>query len=176
VYNALIERELVNGRGWSEFLVYPLFSPRSLIAEGSANYGIEVAFPGEERMLFERDVLFPLAGLDPGRVEEYYEIQRLTAKLAYAGNEAARGYLDQTMTAEQAVAWLMNYSLSSRARAEQRLRFIEQYRSYVINYNLGLDLVRDYIEGAGGTADDPDVRWRLFTDLLSKPYLPSDLQ
>jgi hypothetical protein len=79
------------------------------------------------------------------------------------------------MTAEEAVEWMTTYSLSSRERAEQRLRFIEQYRSYVINYNLGLDLVRSYIEGSGGTADDPDARWRLFTDLLSKPYLPSDL-
>jgi hypothetical protein len=176
VYNLLIERALVKERGWAEFLVYPLFSPRSLIAEGSANFGIEVAFPGEERMRFERDVLFPLTGLDADRVEEFYEVQKLTSKLAYSGNEAARGYLDGTMSAEEAVEWMTTYSLSSKERAEQRLRFVEQYRSYVINYNLGKDLVRSYIEGSGGTADDPDARWRLFTDLLSKPYLPSDLK
>ncbi len=176
VYNLLIERELVNERGWAEYLVYPLFSPRSLIAEGSANYGIEVAFPGAERTQFEREVLFPLAGLDPDRVDEFYEVQKLAAKLAYSGNEAARGYLDGTMSAEEAIAWMTTYSLSTRARAEQRLRFIEQYRSYVINYNLGLDLVRSYIERSGGTADDPETRWQLFTDLLSKPYLPSDLK
>ena len=176
VYNVLIERELVNQRGWSEFLVYPLFSPRSLIAEGSANYGIEVAFPGEERARFERDVLFPLAGLDPERVEEFYEIQKLANQLGYSGNEAARGYLDGTMTADEAIEWMTTYSLSTRERAEQRLRFVEQYRSYVINYNLGLDLVRDYIEHLGGTADQPELRWQLFTDLLSRPYLPSDLK
>ena len=65
VYNALLEKHLVRDRGWVEFSVYPLFSPQSLIAEGTANYGIEVAFPGDERLAFERDVLFPLAGLDP---------------------------------------------------------------------------------------------------------------
>ncbi|MGH9464237.1 MAG: hypothetical protein ACRD0X_01240, partial [Thermoanaerobaculia bacterium] len=53
VYNALLEQHLVRERGWLEFSVYPLFSPMSLIAEGSANYGIEVAFPGEERLAFE---------------------------------------------------------------------------------------------------------------------------
>ena len=53
VYNALLEKHLVDGRGWVEFSVYPLFSPQSLIAEGSANYGIDVAFPGEERLAFE---------------------------------------------------------------------------------------------------------------------------
>ncbi len=45
VYNALLEKNLVKDRGWIEFTVYPLFSPQSLIAEGTANYGIEVAFP-----------------------------------------------------------------------------------------------------------------------------------
>ena len=59
VYNALLEKHLVRDRGWVEFTVYPLFSPQSLIAEGTANYGIEVAFPGDERLAFERDVLFP---------------------------------------------------------------------------------------------------------------------
>ncbi|MEO7823312.1 MAG: hypothetical protein ABIS15_06885, partial [Gemmatimonadaceae bacterium] len=63
LYNALLEQRLVRDRGWVEFSVYPLFSPQSLIAEGSANYGVEVAFPFAERMEFEKRVLFPLAGL-----------------------------------------------------------------------------------------------------------------
>src|SRR5262245_58503386 len=57
-YNVLLEDNLVRERGWPEYQVYPLFSPQSVIAEGSANYGIEMAFPGEERLAFERDVLF----------------------------------------------------------------------------------------------------------------------
>ena len=56
VYNALLEKHLVRDRGWMEFTVYPLFSPQSLIAEGTANYGIEVAFPGRERVDFERPI------------------------------------------------------------------------------------------------------------------------
>jgi hypothetical protein len=67
VYNVLLEQHLVHDRGWQEFAVYPLFSPQSLIAEGTANYGIEVAFPREDRLDFERRVLFPAAGLDPSR-------------------------------------------------------------------------------------------------------------
>ena len=62
VYNVLLEQHLVRERGWQEYTVYPLFSPQSLIAEGTANYGIEVAFPDDERRRFERDVLFPAAG------------------------------------------------------------------------------------------------------------------
>ena len=35
-------------------------------------------------------------------------------------------------------------------RAMQRVRFFDQYRSYVINYNLGKDLIRRYIESKAG--------------------------
>ena len=176
VFNLLLEKNLLRDRGWSEFYVYPLFGPRSLIAEGTANFGIDVAFPAAEREQFERQVLFPLAGLDPERVGEYYQVAELVKGLSYAGNEAARGYIDSTMSADEAVEWLMTYSLMPEARARQRLSFIEQYRSYVINYNLGQDLVRHHIESLGGTADNTEKRWQLFAELLSDPLLPSQLQ
>ena len=175
VYNLIVERDLVKGRGWVEFAIYPLFSPRSLIAEGSANYGIAVAFPGEERAAFERDVLYPLAELDPSRAEEYARVLSLVEGLDYAGNEAARRYLDGEIDGEAAVEWLVRYALMPRPRAEQRLRFVEQYRSYVINYNLGQDLVERHVETLGGTADRPQERWRIFGELLAKPLLPSEL-
>ena len=50
--------------------------------------------------------------------------------------------------------------MSPKDRARQRTHFFDQYRSYVINYNLGKDLVRAYIEKHGGTEDHPDVRWQ----------------
>jgi hypothetical protein len=176
VYNVLLEKHLVRDRGWVEFTVYPLFSPQSLIAEGTANFGIEVAFPGDDRIAFERAVLFPAAGLDPARVADYYSVQRLVEQLAYAGNEAARRYLNGEFTREQAAGWLERYALMPKDRAAQRVRFFDQYRSYVINYNLGKDLVRKYIEAQGGTPDRREARWTIFERLLSSPRLPSGLQ
>jgi hypothetical protein len=173
VYNSLLEKSLVKDRGWLELTVYPLFSPQSLIAEGSANYGIDIAFPGSERASWEKSHLFPIAGLDPSRAEQYYRIQDLTAKLSYAGNEAARRYLDGEINAAQAAEWLTKYALTSPARAKQRVKFIDQYRSYVINYNLGKDLVRQYVERHAG--NNPEKRWRVFAELLSSPRLPSAL-
>ncbi len=175
VYNVLLEKNLVRDRGWIEFTVYPLFSPQSLIAEGSANFGIDVAFPEEERAAFERNVLFPLAGLDTALVDRYEAMLRLTERLTYAGNEAARRYLDGRIGRAAAAAWLVEYAATPPARAVKQVSFIEQYRSYVVNYNLGKDLVRRYIEGNGGTGDDPEARWREFARLLSSPRLPSDL-
>jgi hypothetical protein len=173
VYNALLEQHLVRERGWVEFAVYALFSPQSLIAEGSANYGIEMAFPGDERTVFERSTLFPLAGLSPDRADEYYAVHELVRELSYAGNEAARRYLDGEIDADSAVEWLQRYALASPAAARHRVRFFDRYRSYVINYNLGQDLVRAYVERFAGR--DADSRWTVFTDLLASPRLPSDL-
>ncbi len=175
LYNALLEQNLVRGRGWPEFSVYPLFSPQSLIAEGSANYGIDVAFPAADRIAFERDVLFPLAGLDGKRAEEYNRVMAVVGRLSYAGNEAARAYLDGKIDADSAAKWLTKYELRTPASAKQRVKFIDTYRSYVINYNYGRDMVGDYIKAQGGTEDKPDVRWTVFKDLLSSPRLPSDL-
>jgi hypothetical protein len=173
VYNALLEQHLVRGRGWVEYSVYPLFSPQSLIAEGTANYGIAMAFPDEERIAFERDTLFPMAGLDPAGAERYYRIQAMVERLSYAGNEAARRYVDGAITAEQAAGWLETYGLMSPERAAQRVRFIERYRSYVINYNLGRDLVAGYVERRAGAA--AGRRWEVFGELLRSPRRPSGL-
>lgn len=81
---------------------------------------------------------------------KYYRVHALVLKLAYAGNEAARGYLDGKMSKEDAVNWLVDYGLYARERAEQRIKFIEKYRSYVINYNLGQDMVKNFIEKTVG--------------------------
>jgi hypothetical protein len=175
VYNVLLESHLVRDRGWREFTVYPLFSPQSLIAEGTANFGIDVAFPGAERVRFERERLFPLAGLDPGGAQAYHDLLEALNELSYAGNEAARRYLDGSIDASAAAEWLVKYTLTSRPRAEQRVHFFDQYRSYVINYNYGKDLVRRYVEAHGGVERAPDRRWQVFGELIASPRLPSGL-
>jgi hypothetical protein len=175
VYNSLLEKNLVRDRGWMEFSVYALFSPQSLVAEGTANFGREVAFPTKtERMKFEKEVLFPAAGIDASRADEYYAVQDLIKDLSYAGNEAARRLINGEIDENAAVQWLQKYAVMEPARAQQRVKFIQRYRSYVINYNLGEDMVRRYIEKHSGP--DPEKRWSEFAKLLSSPRLPSGLQ
>jgi hypothetical protein len=176
VYNALLEQRLVRERGWVEFSVYALFSPQSLIAEGTANYGIEVAFPGDERAKFERDVLYPEAGLDASQADTYSRLQLLTERLAYSGNEAARRYLNGEVDRAGTAVWLARYAMMSPPRAEQRTRFYDTYRSYVINYNLGKDLEKQFVESRGGVASQPARRWDEFVSLLASPRLPSGLR
>jgi hypothetical protein len=175
VYNALLEKHLVHDRGWPEFRVYALFSPQSLIAEGTATYGVDVAFPGAERIEFERRVIFPAAGIDPAGAEAYYEVKELVDRLTYATNEAARRYINGDVDAAGAAAWLERFGMYSPPRAARQVKFIEQYRSYVINYNLGKDMIARHIEAETGGSADPDRQWEAFARLLSSPRLPSGL-
>ena len=169
VYNALLEQTFVRERGWVEMSVYPLFSPMSFVAEGSANYGIDLAFPGDEATRFEREVLFPLAGLDPSTAEKKAQLAALTRQLARAEYTIADAWLAGRIDRDTAIEQLMKYSLADRAKATQRLRFIDTYRSYIINYGLGRDVVQAWVERQGTD------RWQGMETLLSSQILPADL-
>jgi hypothetical protein len=172
VWNVLVESRLLRQAGWIEFTVFPLFSAKGLIGEGSANYGVELAFPGREKTDYEREVLFPLAGLDPEAAEMLEALDGLTTRLSHSLAATAQLYLDGAISREEAIEQRRKYSLSSRSRAEQSVRFIEQYRSYVLNYSLGRDIVRDYIERQ---ADDRPGRWRFFEQVLTGLLSASDM-
>ena len=172
VYNVLLERDLVRGKGWMEYCVYPLFSPQSLIAEGTANHGIELCFTDDERLAFEQQVLFPLAGLDPALAPRYLELNRLLAQLAYADNDIARQYLEGGLDKEEAVEWLVNVRLYPAEKALQRLQFYDEMKAYVINYNLGQDMAKAWVERQGATRAQ---RWAAFRELMSSPRTPAGL-
>ena len=172
VHNALLEQRLYRERGWIEISVNPLFSPMSFIAEGEGNYGVDLAFPGEERTRFETETLFPLAGLDPSTAPAYAALRAALKDLALARITIAQMYLDGEIDRARAVELSQRYRLISRERAEQDLSFIERYRSYVINYGYGEIAVREHVEKAG----DEAARWAAMRRLLSEPSLPSDLR
>jgi hypothetical protein len=175
VYNMLLEKNLYAGKGWIEISLYPLFSPQSLIAEGSANYGIEVAFPGMDKNKFTKETLLPIAGLDTTGVDIFFKALTIKGQLNYARNEVARGIVNGTMTEQEATRWLMEYDLNDQAAAAKSISFIKVNRSYVINYNYGKDLVQHAIELKGGTTMTQDKRWELFGWLLSNEITPMDL-
>ena len=172
VYNALLEQQLVRANGWMEFTVYPLYSPQSLIAEGTAEYGVDLSFPAEDRLEFERNVLYPMAGLDPSRAGELQHITKLMAGLANASNDAARRYIDGKASRDETIEWLQAFALASRKRAEQSIGFYDAHRSYTVTYDVGRQMVERYVEGQASTVED---RWRVFADLLKSPAVPSDL-
>ncbi|UBM58954.1 hypothetical protein LAG90_19330 [Marinilongibacter aquaticus] len=175
VYNMLLEENLYNKKGYIETSLYPLFSPQSFIAEGSANYGIELAFLGQKKAQFAKEVLLPLAELDTTGIDTYFKALALVSELNYAGNEVARGLFSGEMSENEGIEYLIKYGFYSPEKAKQRIAFTKKYRSYVINYNYGKDLIANYIESNGGTAEQAEKRWEVFGQLLSNQILPVDL-
>ena len=83
--------------------------------------------------------------------------------------EAARMFLDDGAPESDVVAFMSRWGLVTEEKAKKSVQFARAYRSYVFNYSLGEDIVRDWI------GDGPDRRDR-FYDILSRPVVPSDLK
>ena len=175
VYNSLLEKNLVRDRGWVEFSVYALFSP---IADRRRNGEFRQGrcVPDQDRAneIRERSLVSRRGNRCIKRADEYYAVQDLMKQLDYAANEAARRLINGEIDESAAFQWLQKYAVMEPARAQQRVKFFQRYQSYVINYNLGEDMVRRYIEKQSGT--DPEKRWNEFAKLLSSPRLPSGLR
>jgi hypothetical protein len=160
-------------KGWAEYSVAPLYAPASPLNEGGAEFGVELAFPGDEQVKFAAEILYPLAGLDPGTVIAFDRMRAATAELDGALLTVSQMHLDGEITREQAIELVQKYKLVPRDSAEQSLAFDRDYRSYVINYSVGENLVRDYVDRVGGS--DPKARWAAYEHILATPTLPSDL-
>jgi hypothetical protein len=119
--------------------------------------------------VFERDVLMPLAGLPPADIAAEAELGRLTHELARAEYTIADDYLSGRVGRDESIARLSKYLLMQPDKAAQRLRFIDTYRSYIINYGLGRDTVQAWVDRQG-----PD-HWRGMETLLASQILPVDL-
>jgi len=168
-YNVLLEEKLVKGKGWVEWSVYPLYSPQSLLAEGTANAAEDLIFSEDERRRVLANVLAPVGHVDPKAVLAWEDVREAMLPLRYVRPEAARMLLDDGRTEDEAAAYVKKWSLVDEARARKALDFARMYRSYVFNYTLGEDIVRAYI----GTGPD---RIEKFYGLLTRPVVPSELK
>lgn len=168
-YNVLLEDKLMKGKGWIEYAVYPLYSPQSLIAEGTANVAEDLIFSEDQRRRVLAGVLAPVAHVDPQAVLAWDAVREAMHPLRHVRPEASRMLLDEGMSEDDAATFLRKWSLIDEAKARKAIDFAKTYRSYVYNYTLGEDVVRAYI----GTGPD---RVERFYDILSRPVVPSDLK
>ncbi len=172
VFNALQEQLLVKGKGWLEYSVYPLYSPISFLAEGSANYALRILMTAEEIVAFEGDVLMPLAGLDAD-MALFHKVFACIKRLGYFENHVSKLLTDKKIDQQEAIRRLVDDALYTHSRAEQRMRFFDGNRSYIINYSVGEDTVADWVEFE---SDSKAVHWQRFEALLSRPRSASAMK
>jgi hypothetical protein len=164
-YNSLRDLQLVRARDLPEFMAQPTFSPQSLASEAAATFAVEVAFPGQERAAFERDLLFPLAGLDPHKAERYFRIEQLVDELHTAVPPIARAYLDGKLEFIRAGSALETQALM--AHSDATLKYINEYRSYMTTYTYGRDLVESEVDGKPGSSESNDLRWQRYLQIMT---------
>jgi len=172
LFSTMLDNEYLQKRGWVEFSVLPLFSPQGIIFEGSGDLASLVAFPGEERTAFLRDVIAPIAGLDAADFDVAATVREAVKELRYAGIEAARHYLDGDWSKEQTTEWLTSYALVGPESIDSWFGFTARYRAYRINYVLGEDLVLSFVRARNPDAS-PDGDWQALAELLSLPPTPA---
>ena len=120
-----------------EFFVQPLFSTQSALHEAASSLAPALAFSDAARTDFERDELFPLAGLDPVQAPRHVAAGRLVDRLHTIEADIARKYLDGVLDFPRAAAALEHRALLPSADAT--LKFLNQFRSYAATYTIGRD-------------------------------------
>lgn len=141
-----------------------LRSPMAMLREGAANYAVDLAFPPDERLRFERDTLFPLAGVDVAGAARYFEIRQLVRALEPAIMPILRDYRDSRLSAADAADRLARRALVSSPQA--LLRFVDDVGPYVLGYTTARDRVARYVASHASPARD-DERWEVLKALLT---------
>lgn len=150
-----------------EFSVKLLFSPQSMLHEAASSLAAELAFPDQARLAFERDELFPLAGIDRAAAALHVGVGRLVDRLTGEQASIAQRYLDGALDFPRAAAALEGEALMPSA--EVTLKFLNQFRSYAATYTLGRERLRRHLDAMAPSDSDKNVRWRAFVDVATSP-------
>lgn len=176
VSHLLLDNRLNRERGWREFSIAPFPSTIMFIMEGTAEYALELAFPTTERIAFERDVLYPLTGMDPTLAEN--NVKLYEAKIMDVGSEAVpiaiRRYMEGVTGPSETIQWLKSHTLIRLPPEEMFLPAMKQFGTLIICYSKGYDCVKHSIEKQVG--EDREKQWREFERIQVPPGIPSDLR
>src|SRR5690606_30516503 len=127
----------------------------------AAELGVGLALPPDERLRFERDTLFPLAGLDPALAATNLRVNALLARLALATVPLIQEYRDGIST-YNAITFRLDREALAASPGELR-RFVDEYGAYSAGYTV----LRDRLAPQLGNAADA---WETLAALLRAPH------
>lgn len=167
---AILIEERYGNLEWPELQVGTLFGPAQVLAEGLGQFALDLAMPDAEKVRLYRDDLFPLAGLDPDDAERLVALSRaMEAMKPYGTIEVSRAYLDGDVSREEAIGLLSKYGLQPREKMAAMFGFVDAFRTYVITYSLGNQMVGERVDAAG---ESPSARWAAFRELNTSLVTP----
>ncbi|MFZ4381155.1 MAG: hypothetical protein ACOYO0_04220 [Sandarakinorhabdus sp.] len=150
--------EARNAAIWREDRVVLVRSPQSALREGSANHGIDLAFPPAERLAFMAGSLFPLAGFSPADARLHGRVHQLIGTLALSTVPILRRYRDGGSSREQTLAALADEALISSPEA--LLAFFDRYGTLVAGYSVARQRVARCVDASRD-------RWAALRELVA---------
>lgn len=168
----LVDRAAGDGRTPPvELTVAMLRSPLATLREGAASYAVDLAWPPPERLRLERDVLMPLAGLDPNGAASMLRVRDLLQRVEPAIAPILRDYRDGRASRDEARDRLRTDALVDAP--EPLLRFVDDLGAYVVGYGVARTRVAAAVEARAASAGVD--RWRALGELLIESN-PTTLQ
>ena len=163
--------ELFHKRGWPEFSLSQNYGPTIPGAEAIAEYGVGLTFPIEDRIRFERDVLYPLAGLQMKEPDAWRAFWSARFDMLGATASVTQAYLDGKLDKAQAEQAFIKYRLMTPEGAAKLLPAIDQLGSYIIASDVGWMTIDRKLRGRTQAQ-----RWRAFQRLLEEPMTVADIE
>ena len=167
---ATLDEQLFRHRGWPEFSVELAETPQFPVSDAISEYGIGLTFPVEDRIAFERDVLYPLAGLSMQNEPAWRALIQARSSVLGATSTIVRDYLEHRIDVETAKKLFIRYRLQNRRSAEQMIKMLDAFGPFVIASDAGWYTVDRVMQGKS-----VDERWRLLQRMESEPMLLEDV-
>lgn len=168
---ATLDERLWRGRVWPEIGVSLGFNPVFPVSDAISEYGVGLVFPLDERMKFEREVLYPLAGLTMQDEAGWRALIQARSSVLGATSTVIRDYLDKKIDEPTAKTLAMRYRLMSPQSAEQLLKMVNAFGPDIIASDQGwLAIDRAF---AGKPVDE---QWRLLQRMEEEPMLLGDVR
>lgn len=166
------EVDLVIKRNYSEESIFLVGTPQCLMAEGLADFGLEILL-GNERFEIVSDLMKKNGVSFPDQ-----EIEQTNDAFETLGKVRANAAWDlhQDGVAEGKVIEMMERdALLSRARAEKAVEFLTDstWRAYITCYVEGYQLVRSFVGNANTITQQ--TRIAKFKRLLTEQLTPADI-
>jgi hypothetical protein len=168
---ATLDQRLWRGKGWPEIRSSLNLEPQFPVSDAISEHGVGMVFPLDDRMKFEREVLYPLAGLEMQDEAAWRAYISARSSVLGATSTVIRDYLDHRIDANTAKNLSMRYRLMNPRSAEQLLKMVDAFGVDIIASDQGWQAIDSAFNGK-----PIDEQWRLLQRMEAEPMLLGDVR